>query len=454
MDGFDTHFSPAYYEDTDLAFRMRARGLRVLYQPAAEVYHLEGVSHGTDTNTGVKAYKQINAVKFFERWKDVLMNHRPNAEHPELEAHRSRSNNVLIVEACMITPDQDSGSIRMLNLLSMLLHEGHHVTFVADNLEYREKYVEQLTQMGVEVFHGEWAESVPNLLKRIGKQLNTIFFCRHYIASQYIDNVRRYAPNARIVFDTVDLHFVREDREAKLHNNNAMLRASEQTRKQELAIIAKSDVTVVVSEFEKKLLADLMPTACVEIISNIHSNSPARPDYSAREGIIFVGGFRHPPNTDAITWYADEVLPHLRRFLPGVKTRVIGSNMPACLASIANEDLELLGFIENIEPYLQRARISIAPLRYGAGVKGKVNEAMNYGIPVVATACAVEGMYLQAGLEVMVAEDAQSFAEAVAKVYCDEVLWQQLSQAGVDNVSRHFSPSAALPALRRVLLKQ
>jgi glycosyltransferase involved in cell wall biosynthesis len=250
----------------------------------------------------------------------------------------------------------------------------------------------------------------------------------------------------------VDLHFVREDREAKLHNNNAMLHASEETRKQELAIIAKSDVTVVVSEFEKKLLADLMPAARVEIISNIHSNSPVRPDYSAREGIIFVGGFRHPPNTDAITWYANEVLPHLRALLPGVKTRVIGSNMPTSLASIASEDLELLGFIENIEPYLQRARISIAPLRYGAGVKGKVNEAMNYGIPVVATACAVEGMHLQAGVEVMVAEDAQSFAEAVAKVYCDEVLWRQLSQAGVDNVLRHFSPSAALPALRRVLL--
>lgn len=451
MGGFDTHFAPAYYEDTDLAFRMRARNLRVLYQPAAEVYHLEGVSHGTDTNTGVKAYQQVNAVKFFERWKDVLATHRENGEQPELEAHRGSKGNILIVEACMITPDQDSGSIRMLNLLGMLKREGYHVTFVADNLEYVEKYVNQLAQIGVEVFYGEWIGNVRNLLKQVGKQLSAIFFCRHYIASQYIDEVRRYAPTAKIIFDTVDLHFVREDREAQLHNNKAILRASEETRKRELAVIEKSDVTIVVSEFEKRLLAQLMPGARVEIISNIHSNTPERPDYSAREGIIFVGGFRHPPNTDAINWYASEVLPHLQKILPGVRTRVIGSNMPEAVRALASPQLEMLGFIEDIEPYLQTARVSIAPLRYGAGVKGKVNEAMNYGIPVVATACAVEGMHLQAGLEVMVAEDPRAFAEAIAMVYKDQDLWQQLSRAGTENVQRYFSPSAALPILKRML---
>src|SRR5690606_26459005 len=191
-----------------------------------------------------KAYQQINAVKFFERWKDVLETHRENGEQPELEAHRDSKGNVLIVEACMITPDQDSGSIRMLNLLGMLKREGYHVTFVADNLEYAEKYVNQLAQIGVEVFYGEWAGSVRNLLKKIGKHLNLIILCRYYNADNYIDIVRKYAPDARIVVDTVDLHFMREARQAKLLNDDTLLVTSEETRKKELNIIAHSDVTL------------------------------------------------------------------------------------------------------------------------------------------------------------------------------------------------------------------
>src|SRR5690606_8181084 len=168
----------------------------------------------------------------------------------------------------------------------------------------------------------------------------------------------------------------------------------------------------------------------------------------------FVGGFRHPPNIDAINWYAAEVLPHLQNLLPGIKTRVIGSNMPESVRSLASSQIEMLGFIENIEPHLQLARVSIAPLRYGAGVKGKVNEAMNYGIPVVATACAVEGMHLQAGMEVMVAENAHEFAEAIAEVYRNQELWQTLSRAGVENVQRYFSPAASMPAVQRILAYQ
>src|SRR5690606_26269980 len=122
---------------------IREKGLRVVYQPAAEVYHLEGISHGTDTSSGVKAYQQVNAKKFAERWQSVLNNHRENADSPELEAHRATRGNILVVEACMITPDQDSGSIRMLNLLKLLKREGYHVTFVADNLEYQARYVAQ-----------------------------------------------------------------------------------------------------------------------------------------------------------------------------------------------------------------------------------------------------------------------------------------------------------------------
>ena len=450
MGGFDTHYSPAYFEDTDLAFRIRARGLRVLYQPAAEVFHLEGVSHGRSESSGIKAYQVTNGKKFFERWQAALATHRENAVEPDLEAHRSSVSNILIVEACMITPDQDSGSVRLLNLLKMLKADGHHVTFVADNLDGDPKYAALLTSIGVEVLHGRFAGSVRKVLRDRGSTYDAIVFCRHYIASRYIDVVRSLAPKAKIIFDTVDLHFVREQREAALHNNAAMARASEVTRAKELHVIAQSDVTIVVSDFERNLLAEIAPRACVEIISNIHADTPDRSGSSARSGILFVGGFRHPPNIDAVTWYANEVLPFVRQALPDVVTTIVGSNMPDSLKQLAREGLEMCGYVPDTAPLLRSARVSIAPLRYGAGVKGKINEAMNYGVPVVATACAVEGMKLNPEEGALVADSAEAFATAIVRLHRDADLWQRLSLAGIANVDQHFSPEAALPSVRAV----
>jgi O-antigen biosynthesis protein len=451
MGGFDTHYAPAYYEDTDLAFRIRASGKRVLYQPHAEIFHIEGVSHGRDESSGVKAYQAINAKKFFERWQATLSTHRKNGDQPELEAHRGTRLNILIVEACMITPDQDSGSVRMLNLMRLLKEEGHHVTFVADNMEGTRRYAAQIELLGVEVVHGKWVGNVQRFLHGRGPSLDEIIFCRHYIASQYVSTVRASAPKARIIFDTVDLHFVRELREAELHADSSLLKAAHITREKELAVIAKSDVTVVVSAFEKNLLKEIAPAAQVEIISNIHAVTPERPAFQERADILFVGGFRHPPNVDGIKWYASEVLPVLSDLLPGVITRVVGSNMTDEVRALQTKHLQILGFVEDTTPLLQSARVSIAPLRYGAGVKGKVNEAMNYGIPVVATACAVEGMHLVFGEEVMVADDPRGFALAIQRVYTDAALWSKLSAAGITNVKQHFSMAAALAGVRAML---
>jgi O-antigen biosynthesis protein len=454
MGGFDTFYAPAYYEDTDLAFRIRARGMRVLYQPAAEVFHLEGVSHGRNETSGIKAYQVTNARKFFDRWQSVLAAHRQNAVEPELEAHRQSVSNILIVEACMITPDQDAGSVRLLNMLKMLKLDGHHVTFVADNLEYKQKYVTLLQQIGVEVLHGAFAGTLRKVLQTRGQSLDAIMFCRHYIASRYIDQVRSFAPHARIIFDTIDLHFVREEREAELRNDASMFRSAAVTRAKELGVMKHADLTLVVSEFEKSLLGEVLPSAQVDVVSLINDEAPAPLRFSGRSGILFIGGFRHPPNVDGITWYITEVLPHVRRALPDVTTTIVGSNMPSSLQALAREGIDIRGFVENTEPLLLNARVSIAPLRFGAGIKGKINEAMKYGIPVVATACAVEGMHLTPETDVLVSDEPAAFAQAIVRAYGDESLWDKLSGGGLQNVRRHFSMEAAFPAVRRVFAKR
>ena len=213
----------------------------------------------------------------------------------------------------------------------------------------------------------------------------------------------------------------------------------------------RADATLVVSPVERELLARLVPGAPVDVLTNIHVPRSRGKPFAERGGIVFIGSFRHPPNADAVIWYAREVLPILRERLPGVVTTIVGAEPPASVRALAAADLVIAGYVEDVGPLFESARVSIAPLRYGAGVKGKVNLAMSYGVPVVATPAAVEGMHLVDGEDVLVADEPRAFADAVARACRDEATWARLSQGGVDNVLRHFSRDAARRALVRIL---
>ncbi len=452
LGGFDTRYAPAYYEDTDLAFEVRAAGRKVYYQPAATIVHFEGQTSGTDEGAGVKQHQVINQAKFAQKWAGELTAHRSNGLLVWAERDRHARRRVLVVEACMLTPDQDSGSMRMLALLEILVEQGCKVTFAADSLEYRQPYVRDLQQRGVEVVFHPYATSISELLGTRGVEFDLIVIARHYIAEKHMDAVRAFAPQALLVFDTVDLHFLREERLAELAGGAAAKAAAQATRAAELALIAKADVTLVVSPIEQKLLAAALPQARVRVLSNVHELLPGGKPWAEREGLVFIGGFQHPPNTDAVLWYAREILPHVRRLLPGVKTTIVGADPPATIRALAADDLVITGYVPDVAPWFTGCRVSIAPLRYGAGVKGKVNLAMSYGLPVVATPASVEGMSLTPGDDVLVADGAAAFAEAIARLYGDQALWERLAAGGRANIRTHFSRDVARAALEELLV--
>ena len=451
LNGFDRIFTPAYYEDADLAFRMRAFGKQLYYQPDAKVVHYEGITSGTDETKGVKRHQVINQTTFFERWKDTIRSHRPNAVQPWAEVTRDATKRVLIVEACMITPDQDAGSVRMQALMEVMSEMGAQVSFVADNLEYRQPYVGNLQQAGVEVWHRPHVQSVTQLLEQEGSHFDVIVFCRHYIACQYTTLVKKHAPQAQIWFDTVDLHYLREERLAELQQSSKLATIAAETKRQEIGVMEQSDLTFVVSPVEQEILKQATPTSRVEILSLIHEPIADTPGFKQRNGLLFVGGFQHPPNIDAVQWFIGEVWPLLISKLPEVTLKVVGSKMPESMRALAQPGVEILGFVPDMEPLLLSSRISIAPLRYGAGVKGKINQAMSYGLPVVATPVAVEGMYLQHGDNVLVAESATEYADAIASLYTDDSLWDSLADGGKANIRQCFSRSVARETLGRLL---
>lgn len=460
LGGFDARYAPGYYEDTDLAFAARAAGHKVLVQPAARVVHVEGATAGTDTTQGMKAYQVRNRDIFRERWAEALARQpAPEAARDERVAneaallHRSRRQ-VLIVEAWLPRPDRDSGSLRLLNLMRLLREEGADVCLVAleeGDAASAEAAAEPLRREGIEVWHGRQLGALPAWLRRHGPRFTVAMACRCFVAHGVLPLLRRFAPQARAVFDTVDLHHVRERRGAEVAGDRALLRAAERTRVQELAAVAAADITLVVSDSERALLAEAMPDARIALVSNLHRIAGSGAAFEERRDLLFVGGFRHPPNTDAMRWCIEAILPRIRAALPGVTLHCIGADPPDdLLARDGRDGLRIHGHVPDLAPWLDGTRIALAPLRYGAGVKGKVNQSMAHGLPVVATGCAVEAMHLRDGEDVLVADEADAFADAVVRLYRDQALWERLAAYGLASVQQHFSPAAARGAVREV----
>ncbi len=451
---FDTRYAPAYFEDTDLAFAVRDAGYGVLYQPASQVVHLEGVTAGTDVNQGVKAHQVRNRHTFADKWRTALSRQWSDGTPPDQASAAKGQRRILIIDSATPRPDHDSASLRMVNLMRLLLDEGAHVTFVPTDLNHAGADTRRLQQLGVQAWYAPFFGTPARWIREHGHRFDTVLVCRHYVLREWLPLLRKHAPQARLVFDTVDLHYLRERRGAELASDQALMRASERTRALELEMIARSDATLVVSDVERTLLAVDAPAAKVEILSNLHHVHGRGQPHGQRHDLVFVGGFRHPPNVDAVRWFVTEVFPLVRAKAPEIVFHCIGSDTTAEIDALASQPgVRIHGHVPDLSPFMDGARVAVAPLRFGAGVKGKVNLSMAHGQPVVATACAVEGMHLRNGEDVLVADDAAAFAEAVLRLYRDEALWQRLADNGMANVERHFSLDAGREVVRRVLLR-
>lgn len=437
LGGFDTGYVKTYYADIDLAFRIGKTGRKVLYQPLSQIIHFE-ILNGDVLSCEEISWKE-DAVIFLEKWQTSLIDHRAPGESPHLEKDRGIKKRILVVDACMLTPDQDSGSLRMYNLLSIFQSISFKTTFIANNREYSHPYTRDLQARGVEVVYAPYISSIKDYLRRYGGILDVVLLSRVDVAKRNIDNVRKYAPNAVVLFDTVDLHFVREEREAELKGDYNLLLASRYRKNDELGVAEKADFTLVVSDIEKEIIDKERNGLKVRVISNIHEIYGSSKSFSERRDILFIGGFLHPPNVDAMVWFVREVFPLVRKRLMGIKLYIVGSHPASAVKRLIATDIIVTGYVPDVAPYFNNCKVSIAPLRYGAGVKGKVNLSMSYGVPIVATSIASEGMHCVHGEDMLIADDPAGIAEAILRLYQDEGLWNKLSQNGIDNVLKYFS---------------
>jgi glycosyltransferase involved in cell wall biosynthesis/GT2 family glycosyltransferase len=371
--------------------------------------------------------------------------------NPWRAAHDSLLRNALVVDHSMLTPDKDSGSITTLELIKSLQSLGFRVTFVPADLSRLEPYAEALEQAGIYCLTGRELPSVTSLLETDGARFDLVVLARVTVASSLVDPVRRLCPKATLVFESMDLHFLREQRAAQLSGSPEASRQSKATEKEELETIRRADITLVHSTLEAELLRQRVPEALVYVLPYVLEARGRGAPFSGRRDIVFVGGFKHHPNEDAVAFFVRDIFPRIRRTLPGVRFLIVGSDPTPAVRELARDDVLVLGHVPDLETVLDACVLTVAPLRFGAGYKGKVAMSLAHGVPVVLTEIAAEGMGLSHGREVLIADEPAAFADAVVRLHRDAELWSELSDRGLRFVTESFSPSAAREHVLRAL---
>jgi glycosyltransferase involved in cell wall biosynthesis/SAM-dependent methyltransferase len=357
----------------------------------------------------------------------------------------------LVVDDTLLTPDRDAGSIATLELMKTLQALGYAVTFVPHNLKHVDRYVEALEMAGFFCLTQATLSSVHALLEAHGTLFDLVVLCRISTACHLVDQVKALCPDAVLLFETIDLHYLRVGREAELTGSEDTQRAAEATKAVELDMVRRADITLVHSVVERGVLAREVPEAIVFHLPYVLEVQPRIRGFAERRDIVFIGGFLHRPNVDAVVYFVREIFPLVRKELPGVRFHIVGSEPPREVQELACQDVLITGYVERLQPVLDHCRLTVAPLRYGAGYKGKVAMSMAYGVPGVISRVAAEGMELSHEVEVLITDEPLAFAAEVVRLYRDEALWERLSRAGLKFAAERFSPEAARAQLAQAL---
>ena len=464
--GFNENLEKAYYEDTDLCFKVREMGYRVVYQPASVVIHIEGLTSGTDLNAGQKQYQLVNQKIFKDRWAEPLKTHLPNAQTPYLASDRSVRGHILYIDAETPEPDKDAGSVNSVYAMRILVELGYRVHFVpGSNFAYWGQATQELQRLGIECVYHPFYSNLDMFIDDRGDMFDYAIISRAESADLFLDKIKERLPSAKTIYNTVDMHFLRMQRRAATTGDAEVAAAAEVMRKRELSYIEKADATIILSSVEETVLKDLgVPDEKLWLIPLIRPHSERLVEFETTEDMLFIGGYKHPPNVDAVDWMVQYIWPRIEKALPGVNLRICGSSMPERFQDYASDSIIIQGFVPDLDALLSRTRLTLAPLRFGAGLKGKVASSIGVGVPVVGTSIAFEGM-AEDGLSdvILMEDDPKKFADLAIKAYQDQEIWTGISFAGVEyhnanyayqNISKTYSDmlewakeGAALPAV-------
>lgn len=448
---FDERYVPAYYEDTDLAFSIRSVGKKVYYQPRSVVVHYEGVSNGQDIAQGVKKHQVENAVKFREKWQTVLdQEHSANAEAVFLSRDRSlRKITILVVDHYVPHFDQDAGSRSTYQYLRLMVNNGYNVKFIGDNFYRHEPYSTVLESLGVELLLGSYyQQNWKSWLSDNAQYIDIAYLHRPHIAEKYIDYIASLNANIKIIYFGCDLHYLRFRRQYELEGGDNLRGEIQNWHDREWSLFGKADTILYPSEAEvseiKKEDADVHAVAIPLYVLDVVEKAISKKEPM----LLFVGGFNHPPNADAVNWFMTEIWPLVKSEVADATFHIVGSNTPDSISALADEGVHIHGFLsdDELEEMYDEALVSIAPLRFGAGIKGKILGSMAHGVPVVTTSIGAEG--IPSSEHCMgIADDAVGFAREVIRVCQTPQVQSDYITRSYETLKQNFSSQAVTRVL-------
>lgn len=446
---FDERYSPAYCEDTDLCFKIRKAGYKVVYQPKSTIIHFEGISSGRDLTSGVKKYQLLNQFKFHEKWKETLeKEHFQPGEHVFLARDRSKFKKILLfIDAATPTWDKDAGSLSTFQYLKLLKEMDFKIIFTTPFLLKVEPYTSYLQSMGIEVIYG--AIDFEKWLSSYGSYIHYVWISRPNTALSLGELIKKYT-NAKILYCMHDLHFLRKMREYSFTRNSKDLEESYMWKKVESHAFNIADIILTFSHKEKEILEGNLKGKKIYVIplfifDKIPVNEP--PLFKERKDILYLGGFKHSPNIDAVEWLIKDIYPSLKKKIKA-KLYIVGSEPPDEIKKQSSRWIKVTGFVEDITPFFNRMRIFLSPLRFGAGLKGKIVMSMAHGLPVVTTPIGAEGFLSD---EIMIVrENAEEIIDAAAEIYTNEKLWKKIQENALEYVKDNFSKSKAQEILKEI----
>lgn len=449
--GFDEIFTPAYCEDSDLAFEVRKHGRRVVYQPASEVIHFEGVSNGKNISDGIKKYQEINISKLRIKWKDILINQSSAGEKEEFAAkdRKQGRKTVLFISGTVPTYDRDAGSKTIMSYLKLFMQYNYIVKFWPTNMYATQPYTLELQQMGIEVLYGS---SMKNKMSRwlFEHQKDIDYAFIHYpsAGSDVIDLLKMTSIRTR--YYGHDLHYLRLKREYDLTKDKNCLLESDLFYKREKEIISKADyvyypanneIEIVKKEFGKKNAKQISPYMYDDMDPFVY-------EPQSREGIMFIGG-SHGPNEDAVLWFLSEIYPDIYNEKK-IPFYLVGADQSAIIKQIKNDGIRNIGYVtdDELTDLYHKIRMVVIPLRYGAGIKGKVVDAMYHKVPIVSTSVGIEGIQ---GVHdcVEIVDTAHGFRDSILNLYDNYRRLVTMSEQYSKIIDKDFSVSAAWKKIER-----
>ena len=459
--GFDKRYVPAYYEDSDLCMSLRAAGYKVFVQPMSVVIHYEHISSpvvGNKTNTKLQ---EQNKPKFLSKWGQAL------AHHPRPSERWDAVKDVGVSRRCLFfdwrTPriDEDAGSYAALQEMRLLQSLGIKVTFASLEMEYAGRHTEALQRVGIECVYAPHFKNWQALLDQRGSEFDFVYGMRFEIMEQVIDGMRSRMPNAKILFNPADLHFLRLIREARLKKSvndpmaEELFAKADGVKERELHVMRSSDAIIVYNEIEREVVQTNLPGNLVTVLPFFVPARDTVPDWSQRSGVAFLGSHQHAPNRDAVEFFARQVMPLIRQQIPDCVFHIYGSGMELMRKSL--EDLQdvgvvVVGSVKEVSDAFDRHRVFVAPMRFGSGIKGKVVMALCNGIPTVLNQVSAEGINARDQQEVIQAETPAEFAAAVTELHQNRARWQSISEAALRFGRTTFSRDRARDALRATIL--